>query len=168
MDSTRYVGCNLFIATRFHNNPSPITHSHHGKFGNPFRLEVGNQLLLEQAMNTAVSETGIEISEFTVAPKINPEEGLPYHEWFIEFEREPDSLDDFAQLVDSSLQEQNSYYYDLIEGKVLQPLKITQVKRNGFTYYMKSEGKLGGQNKLPRLSNDRKIADKLKELQLTK
>jgi len=119
-------------------------------------------------MNTAVSETGIEISEFTVAPKINPEEGLPYHEWFIEFEREPDSLNDFAQLIDRSLQEQNSYYYDLIEGKVLQSLKITQVKRNGFTNYMKSEGKLGGQNKLPRLSNDRKIADKLKELQLTK
>ena len=123
---------------------------------------------VEQAMNTAVSETGIEISEFTVAPKINPEEGLPYHEWFIEFEREPDSLNDFAQLIDRSLQEQNSYYYDLIEGKVLQSLKITQVKRNGFTNYMKSEGKLGGQNKLPRLSNDRKIADKLKELQLTK
>ena len=70
--------------------------------------------------------------------------------------------------MDNSLQQQNSYYYDLIAGKVLQPLKLTKIKKDGFQNYMKSIGKLGGQNKIPRLSNDRKIADKLYELQLTK
>ena len=59
------------------------------------------------------------------------------------------------------MQQQNSYYKDLITGKVLQPLKITVVKKEGFKNYMKSVGKLGGQNKVPRLANDRKIADAL-------
>ncbi|MDE0599896.1 MAG: GH3 auxin-responsive promoter family protein, partial [Dokdonia donghaensis] len=67
----------------------------------------------------------------------------------------------FAKALDTSLQAQNSYYFDLIEGKVLQPLKITRVAKDGFNEYMKSQGKLGGQNKIPRLSNDRKIADLL-------
>ncbi|MDX1762190.1 MAG: GH3 auxin-responsive promoter family protein, partial [Christiangramia sp.] len=120
---------------------------------------------VEQAMQEAVGETGAEISEFTVAPQINPDgEELPYHEWFIEFEHEPKDLNSFATIIDKSLQKQNSYYLDLIEGHILQRLKITQVPRNGFQEYMKSIGKLGGQNKLPRLSNDRKIADKLKEI----
>ena len=82
---------------------------------------------------------------------------MPYHEWFIEFENEPEDLSELAKKIDESLQKQNSYYFDLIEGKVLQPLKITKVKKGGFQDYMKSIGKLGGQNKLPRLSNDRKI-----------
>ena len=120
---------------------------------------------VEQAMKEAVAETGAEISEFTVAPQINPEgEQLPYHEWFIEFEREPEDLNRFAGIIDKAMQEQNSYYLDLIEGHILQRLKIAVVPRNGFQEYMKSIGKLGGQNKLPRLSNDRNIADKLKEI----
>ncbi|GAA4310068.1 GH3 auxin-responsive promoter family protein [Pontixanthobacter gangjinensis] len=120
---------------------------------------------VEQAMQEAVAETGAEISEFTVAPQINPEgEELPYHEWFIEFEQEPEDLNSFATIIDKSLQKQNSYYLDLIEGHILQRLKISVVPRNGFQEYMKSIGKLGGQNKLPRLSNDRKIADKLNEI----
>ncbi|TRO67366.1 GH3 auxin-responsive promoter family protein [Christiangramia sabulilitoris] len=120
---------------------------------------------VEEAMQDAVAETGAEISEFTVAPQINPEgEQLPFHEWFIEFEQEPEDLNRFAEIIDSSLQRQNSYYQDLIKGHVLQRLKIAKVPRNGFQDYMKSIGKLGGQNKLPRLSNDRKIADQLKEI----
>ena len=122
---------------------------------------------VEQALNEAIEGTGIQVSEFTVAPQINPSNGLPYHEWFIEFENAPENLSHFAEKIEASLQKQNSYYYDLIAGKVLQPLKISSVKKNGFQDYMKSIGKLGGQNKLPRLSNDRKIADILNQQNLT-
>ncbi|OYX28459.1 MAG: hypothetical protein B7Z06_01615 [Flavobacteriales bacterium 32-35-8] len=114
---------------------------------------------VEQAMQEATEDTDIRVSEFTVAPQINPESGLPYHEWFIEFENEPENLSAFAKKIDESLQKQNSYYFDLIQGNVLQSLKITRVKKDGFKDYMKSIGKLGGQNKMPRLSNDRKIVD---------
>lgn len=115
---------------------------------------------VEQAMLEAVEGKNINITEFTVAPEITPVEGLPYHEWFIEFD-DGVEVDDiaFAKALDTSLQSQNSYYFDLIEGSILQPLKITRVPRGGFNDYMKSQGKLGGQNKIPRLSNDRKIAD---------
>ena len=123
---------------------------------------------VEQAMNEATANTNIRVSEFTVAPQINPKEGLPYHEWFIEFENEPENLSDLSKHLDDSLQKQNSYYFDLIEGKVLRPLKISIVKKDGFTTYMKSIGKLGGQNKIPRLANDRKIADVLNQQNLTK
>ena len=123
---------------------------------------------VEQAMKDATTNTSIRINEFTVAPQINPDSGLPYHEWFIEFENEPENISALAQKLDASLQEQNSYYFDLIEGKVLQPLKITKIEKNGFQNYMKSIGKLGGQNKMPRLSNDRKIAEALKAFLLVK
>ena len=116
---------------------------------------------VEQALASALSDFDAQVSEFTVAPQISPEEGLPYHEWFIEFEKLPRDMNAFAKAVDDALQEQNSYYKDLITGKVLRPLKITHVSQDGFNAYMKSQGKLGGQNKLPRLSNDRKIADVL-------
>jgi hypothetical protein len=117
---------------------------------------------VEQAMKEATQGTDIRINEFTVAPQINPEIGLPYHEWFVEFENAPKDISALAKKIDASLQKQNSYYLDLIEGKVLQPLKISKVNKNGFQNYMKSIGKLGGQNKIPRLANDRKIADALK------
>ncbi|MFC4689194.1 GH3 auxin-responsive promoter family protein [Dokdonia genika] len=117
---------------------------------------------VEQAMLEASAGTDIKVTEFTVAPQVAPQSGLPYHEWMIEFENEgTGDLDAFAKALDTSLQAQNSYYFDLIEGKVLQPLKITRVAKDGFNEYMKSQGKLGGQNKIPRLSNDRKIADLL-------
>ncbi len=120
---------------------------------------------VEEAMQKAVSETGARINEFTVAPQITPEgEELPYHEWFVEFEKEPGDMQTFREILDESLQQQNSYYLDLIAGKILQKLKVTKVPASGFQEYMKSIGKLGGQNKLPRLSNDRKIAAKLEEL----
>ncbi len=103
----------------------------------------------------------VRVSEFTVAPQINPEAGLPYHEWFIEFENKPKDFSEFSKCIDESLQKQNSYYFDLIEGKVLQPLKISSLKKHAFQNYMKSQGKLGGQNKIPRLTNDRTIANQL-------
>ena len=123
---------------------------------------------VEQALQKAISNTNIQISEFTVAPQINPIQGLPYHEWFIEFDTIPKDILELSLKVDKALQNQNTYYYDLIKGKVLQPLKIVEVKKEGFQNYMKSIGKLGGQNKIPRLSNDRKIADALVALKLTK
>jgi len=116
---------------------------------------------VEHALRIATENTSVRINEFTVAPRINPESGLPYHEWFIEFENEPESFSALAKKIDEALQQQNSYYLDLIVGKVLQPLKISVVQKNGFQNYMKSIGKLGGQNKIPRLANDRKIADAL-------
>ena len=116
---------------------------------------------VEHALLSALKTTEVSVSEFTVAPQIEPLEGLPYHEWFIEFENSPSNLEDFATQIDAALQSQNSYYLDLIQGKVLQPLKITPVQKGGFQNYMKTIGKLGGQNKTPRLSNDRKIADVL-------
>ncbi|MEM6718236.1 MAG: GH3 auxin-responsive promoter family protein [Bacteroidota bacterium] len=114
---------------------------------------------VEQALNDALQQSGASINEFTVAPQINPADGLPYHEWFIEFEKEPEHMDAFAETIDASLQKQNSYYFDLIDGKVLQRLHVTKIQKDGFQNYMKSIGKLGGQNKIPRLSNDRKIAE---------
>ncbi len=123
---------------------------------------------VEQAIQEATQKTSIRISEFTVAPQINPKIGLPYHEWFIEFENEPENLSILANKIDESLQKQNSYYFDLIEGKILQPLKITIVKKDGFKDYMKSIGKLGGQNKVPRLSDNREIADLLYKSKLVK
>ena len=120
---------------------------------------------VERAINKETENTDIRINEFTVAPQITPESGLPYHEWFIEFENQPKDLAQFAINIDNNLQNQNTYYFDLIEGKILQPLKITLVEKGGFNNYMKSVGKLGGQNKVPRLSNDRKIADELSKFQ---
>ena len=123
---------------------------------------------VEQALKEATKNTLISVNEFTVAPQISPEEGLPYHEWLIEFENELENEAELIEALEQSLQQQNSYYLDLITGKVLRPLKITRIKKDGFQSYMKSIGKLGGQNKIPRLSNDRKIADSLHQLHLTK
>jgi hypothetical protein len=118
---------------------------------------------VEQALQEAVAGSDIRINEFTVAPQINPKHGLPYHEWFIEFENEPKDILSFSEKIDAALQKQNMYYFDLIEGKVLRKLKITKITANGFQKYMKSIGKLGGQNKLARLSDNRDLADKLQE-----
>ncbi|MGJ8744326.1 GH3 auxin-responsive promoter family protein [Polaribacter sp.] len=116
---------------------------------------------VEKALNDAILGTNITISEFTVAPQVSVEKGLPYHEWFIEFENEPEDLEQFAAKIDASMQAQNIYYIDLIKGKVLRPLLIRKVKKGGFHEYMKSIGKFGGQNKIPQLSDNRKIADVL-------
>ena len=116
---------------------------------------------VESALQEAIQGTNIRINEFTVAPQITPKEGLPYHEWFIEFENEPEDEVAFAEAIDQAMRKQNIYYDDLIVGNVLRKVVITKVAKNGFQDYMKSIGKLGGQNKIPRLSNDRKIAEVL-------
>ncbi len=123
---------------------------------------------VEHALKLAMENTSIQIKEFTVAPQITPSDGLPYHEWFIEFDPdssgEPENEIAFAEAIDNAMRAQNSYYNDLIVGKILQKLVITKVAKNGFQEYMKSIGKLGGQNKIPRLSNDRTIADLLSKI----
>lgn len=119
---------------------------------------------VECALQEAMENTEIRINEFTVAPQITPSNGLPYHEWFIEFQNEPENLEAFALAIDFAMRKQNAYYNDLITGHVLRTLVITKIPKNGFQVYMKSIGKLGGQNKLPRLSNDRKISDLLNKI----
>lgn len=117
---------------------------------------------VEQAMKTALDSCMATVNEFSVAPQITPPENeLPYHQWLIEFERAPEDLNAFGAILDESLQQQNSYYYDLIQGKVLQPLKIHCLSKDTFKNFMKSKGKLGGQHKVQRLSNDRTLADEL-------
>jgi hypothetical protein len=122
---------------------------------------------VEHALMSVANEEGIEITEFTVAPQVvDPEGGLPYHEWFIEFGNMPADLIDFSRRVDEALQKKNIYYFDLIEGKILQPLIIRPLRKEAFVSYMRAEGKLGGQNKVPRLANDRKIADSLSNFRI--
>ncbi|RYY35356.1 MAG: GH3 auxin-responsive promoter family protein [Sphingobacteriaceae bacterium] len=143
---------------------------------NPYRIVVSGRIKhyisafgehvigeeVEHALMSVAAEEKIDVIEFTVAPQVNPPQGeLPYHEWFVEFGTEPTDLQAFALKVDAALQKKNIYYFDLIEGNILQPLVIKSLKKGTFIQYMKSQGKLGGQNKLPRLSNDRKIADAL-------
>lgn len=117
---------------------------------------------VEEAIKATVEKFPAQITEFHLAPEVNPEEGLPYHEWFIEFEKEPENLDLFKNELDDQLRKRNTYYDDLISGNILQKLHIMKLQKNAFQEYAKSEGKLGGQNKIPRLANDRKIADLLK------
>lgn len=122
---------------------------------------------VETALLQAAQQANISVIEFTVAPQVNPPAGeAPYHEWFIAFEEIPQQLEQLAQAIDEQLQQQNSYYKDLRTGKVLQQLKIRALQPVAFQAYMKSIGKLGGQNKVPRLANDRKIADFLESFTL--
>jgi len=123
---------------------------------------------VENALLEAAAGEGVNIIEFTVAPKIQVPEGVPYHEWFIEFDHFPDDLRAFAQKVDKKMQAQNIYYADLIKGGILQTLKIRPLQPDAFRHYMRSQGKLGGQNKVPRLANDRTIADALQQYVLEK
>ena len=116
---------------------------------------------VEKSLQETIAKIPAQVNEFHVAPQVKPESGLPYHQWLVEFEKEPENMADFSELIDNTLQKHNAYYKDLINGGILKPLLITKINKNGFRDYMKSIGKLGGQNKVPRLANDRKIADKL-------
>lgn len=119
---------------------------------------------VEYALMTAAKEAGAGVVEFTVAPQVTPPEGgLPYHEWLVEFVQAPADMEALRSRVDELLQQKNVYYYDLIQGNILQPLHIRTLAKNAFIDYMRSQGKLGGQNKVPRLSNDRRIADDLQQ-----
>ncbi len=140
---------------------------------NPYRLVVSGRVKhyisafgehvigkeVEEAMLAVSKKMDIRVVEFHVAPQVNPPEGgLPYHEWFVEFDTQPADLEAFAAALDYEMTQQNIYYDDLITGGILQKLKVRPLRRDAFRDYMKSEGKLGGQNKVPRLANDRKIA----------
>ena len=143
---------------------------------NPYRIVVSGRIKhftsafgehviaeeVEKSLQETITKIPAQVNEFHVAPQVKPESGLPYHQWLIEFEKEPENMADFSELIDNTLQKHNSYYKDLISGGILKPLLITKINKNGFRDYMKSIGKLGGQNKIPRLANDRKIADELK------
>jgi len=143
---------------------------------NPYRIVVSGRIKhfisafgehvigeeVEKAMKLTMEKfSEVELVEFTVAPQVAPAEGMPHHEWLIEFFRVPNNLDSFSKELDNNLRQLNVYYDDLITGSILQTLRINPIRKNGFIDYMKSLGKLGGQNKVPRLSNDRKIAEEL-------
>ncbi len=139
---------------------------------NPYRIIVsgrikhfisafGEHVIVEEAeaaIMQTVKEENILINEFTVAPFVSSDEGKSYHEWFIEFENTPNDIASFSKKLDDQLRTKNVYYDDLIKGNILQTLKVTPVQKDGFKNYMKSIGKLGGQNKVPKLGNDRAIA----------
>ncbi|MHA6249750.1 GH3 auxin-responsive promoter family protein [Pontibacter sp. CAU 1760] len=117
---------------------------------------------VEKAMKLTMAKfPTVELTEFTVAPYVSQSQGQSYHEWLIEFTRLPHDMQNFAHELDAQLQQLNSYYYDLIKGNILQQLRITPLQAGAFRQYMKSQGKLGGQNKVPRLSNDRQLANGL-------
>jgi len=123
---------------------------------------------VEKALHYAMDrQPGTEVVEFTVAPMVSPAEGLPYHEWLVEFATPPRDPEVFARDIDRRLAELNVYYDDLISGNILRPMKLTSLSRGAFQRYMKAQGKLGGQNKVPRLSNDRMIADELLAIEQT-
>ncbi|MBQ0148809.1 MAG: GH3 auxin-responsive promoter family protein [Flavobacteriaceae bacterium] len=148
---------------------------------NPYRIVVSGRIKhftsafgehviaheVEHALQKTLEIHKASVSEFTVAPQVNPVDGLPYHEWFVEFENYPNDLAEFAKELNLQMQKQNVYYQDLITGNILRNLVLTTVKKDAFQEYMKSIGKLGGQNKVPRLANDRSIADEFYVLNLT-
>jgi hypothetical protein len=144
---------------------------------NPYRLVVTGRIKhyisafgehvigeeVEYSLMKAATEENVKVVEFTVAPFVEQGKGKSYHEWFIEFENTPADMRRFIEKVEENMRAKNIYYDDLIRGNILQQLKIKPVRKNGFIDYMKSVGKLGGQNKVPRLSNDRKLADELQK-----
>ncbi len=121
---------------------------------------------VEQALQKTIEKFPASVNEFSVAPQVNPTEGLPYHEWLIEFDQKPQNMQEFNKELDLQMRKQNTYYDDLITGNILTQLQISVVEKGGFQLYMKSIGKLGGQNKVPRLSNNREIADEFYLLNL--
>lgn len=132
-----------------------------------FTSAFGEHVIGEEAdavMSAAVDKFGLQVNEFHLAPQVQPQSGLPYHEWFIEWEEVPSNISEIEKFMDEQMISLNVYYKDLIHGSVLRPLVISNVPRGGFADYMKSQGKLGGQNKIPRLANDRKIADALNRI----
>lgn len=116
---------------------------------------------VEGALNEVVAKYPAEVIEFHVAPQLNPKEGLPHHEWLVSFAKEPEDIKAFSAELDLAMQKKNIYYADLIKGKILRPLEITSLQKDAFNAFMKSKGKLGGQNKVPRLSDNRDNADLL-------
>ncbi|MFZ1658459.1 MAG: GH3 auxin-responsive promoter family protein, partial [Flavobacteriales bacterium] len=116
---------------------------------------------VEGALKDAVAAHPCEVAEFTVAPQLSPKEGLPFHEWHIEFAAQPKDMAAFSLAIDAALQRRNPYYKDLITGNVLRTLVIIPVPRGGFATWMKARGMNDAQSKVPRLANDRKYVEGL-------
>ncbi|MDX1908663.1 MAG: GH3 auxin-responsive promoter family protein [Bacteroidia bacterium] len=123
-------------------------------FGEHVISEEVNRAILE-----ACAATGAAFQEFTVAPRIESEKGASAHEWFVEFTQAPADLAAFTAHLDHALRGLNTYYNDLREGNILRMAIVNPIRLEASRAYMKSIGKLGGQNKFPRLSNNRTIAD---------
>lgn len=125
----------------------------------------GEELIVdnaEQGLAHACLKTGAEVSEYTAAPVFMDENGKCRHQWLIEFTREPENLDEFAKLLDDKLQEINSdYEAKRFKDITLQPLEIVKARPGLFHTWLKQRGKLGGQHKVPRLSNTREHIDQL-------
>lgn len=124
--------------------------------------------VIEKEIETALLKTCekhlVTVTEYTVSPEVSPpEEGKPYHEWFVEFTKVPADLNLFAADLDQAMTDQNIYYKDLIIGHILQPLKLNSMQSGAFINFMRDIGKLGGQNKVPHLRNDRQIAKDLEK-----
>ena len=116
---------------------------------------------VEGALKDAMAVVPCEVAEFTVAPVLAPTQGLPYHEWSIEFAAAPSDPVRFAAAMDEALQRRNPYYKDLISGKVLRPLVVRSLPRGAFAAWMKARGMNDAQSKVPRLANDRRYVEGL-------
>jgi len=121
---------------------------------------------VEAALREAVRQhPEVEVTEFTVAPLVSEDRSQPSrHEWLIEFAQPPHDAATFATALDTALRQRNTYYDDLRQGNILVPLLLTPLPLGAFQRYMKSVGKLGGQNKVPRLGNDRALAEGLRKI----
>ncbi|MBD0286172.1 MAG: GH3 auxin-responsive promoter family protein [Flavisolibacter sp.] len=127
----------------------------------------GEHVTLEEAdksISEAVNETGTTLVDYTVAPNIKKDGSIPYHEWFVEFGKPPADIAAFEKLLDKKICNRNFSYKDLVVNKAIEPLKINIVRPNGFIDFLRHTGKTGLQQKVPHLSNDYKLANRLKEI----
>ena len=125
----------------------------------------GEELIMDNAEKSlayACAQTGAEISEYTAAPVFMDSKAKCRHQWLIEFAKAPDSLERFATLLDKKLQEINSdYEAKRFHDITLQPLEVVLARPGQFNDWLKAKGKLGGQHKIPRLSNSRKVIEEV-------
>lgn len=116
---------------------------------------------VEGALRDAMAAVPCTVVEFTMAPQPTPPEGLPHHEWFIEFGTPPADPSDLAAAIDAALQRRNPYYKDLVTGAVLRPLVVRSLPRGAFAAWMGRRGMADAQSKVPRLANDRSYVSDL-------
>ena len=143
---------------------------------NPYRIQIsgrtknfinafGEEVIIdnaENALDAACRGTGAVISEYTAAPVFLEDNNSASHEYLIEFEKEPDDLEKFTNILDKTLQDINSDYEAKRTADILlKKLKVTALPRDTFFKWLKSKGKVGGQNKVPRLFNNRKYVDEI-------
>ena len=146
---------------------------------NPFKIRVsgrtkqfisafGEHVIVEDVerslKKTCEKFREVQIIEYTVGPKIVDKKSKSCHEWLIEFKTPPKNMKEFEKELDRNMQMRNIYYNDLINDKVISRLKVSEAKKKSFINFMKSIGKLGGQNKVPRISNDNSIIERVKNI----